>query len=465
MEARRQNQRDGKGQGQLELPFVAGAWGEASCGPAARVEASMSANQHESPTNPGGVMQEVLQPENLQKALEKVCANKGSPGADGMTVGALPGYLREHWPGLRQQLLAGTYKPQPVKRVEIPKPDGGVRKLGIPTVLDRFIQQAVLQVLGQRWDGTFSSSSFVFRPGKCAHQAVARAQEHITAGRVWVVDIDLEKFFDRVNHDRLMGRIMKRETDKTLCKLIRSYLTAGVLEGGLVSPTQEGTPQGGPLSPLLSNLVLDELDKELEHRGHAFVRYADDCNIYVCSEAAGHRVMESVSGFIGRVLKLKVNTSKSAVAKPGQRKFLGFSFTGGREPRRRIAPKALARFKKRIKELTRRKIGRSFVQLLPPVQSYLRGWRGYFGYCQTPSVLESLDSWLRRRLRSLAWTQWKTCRRRRLELQRRGVYGDLAAQTAGSRHGPWRISKSPALSVALPNALWDRLGVLRLKPS
>jgi RNA-directed DNA polymerase len=464
MEARRQKQRNQPSSEQLELPFAAGVRGEAPSGPAARVEAFLSASQHESATNHGGVMQEVLQPENLELALGRVCANQGSPGVDGMTVRALPGYLREHWPGIRQQLQAGTYRPQPVKRVEIPKPDGGMRKLGIPTALDRFIQQAVLQVLTKRWDGTFSSSSFGFRPGKSAHQAVARAQEHITTGRNFVVDIDLERFFDRVNHDRLMGRMMKRETDKPLLKLVRSYLTAGVLEGGLVSPTQEGTPQGGPLSPLLSNLVLDELDKELEHRGHAFVRYADDCNIYVRSEAAGRRVMESVSLFIERVLKLKVNTSKSAVARPGQRKFLGFSFTSGKAPRRRIAPKSLDRFKKRIKELTRRKAGKSFMQLLPSLQDYLRGWRGYFGYCQTPSVLASLDQWIRRRLRSLAWNQWKTGHKRYAELKRRGVYGDLAAQTAGSRHGSWRISKSPALSFALPNAIWDRLGVHRLTP-
>ena len=463
MDAQRQKKRSGDSQPQPT--WAAGAEGEARSEPAARAEASVSASPDESPTNPEGVIQEVLKPENLREALRKVCANKGSPGVDGLTVQALPDYLKEHWPGIRQQLLLGTYRPQPVKRVEIPKPDGGVRKLGIPTVLDRFIQQAALQVLTRRWDATFSSSSFGFRPGRSCHQAVIRAQEHIIAGGTWVVDIDLEKFFDRVNHDKLMGRIRKRETDQALLKLIRSYLTAGVLEGGVVSATEEGTPQGGPLSPLLSNLVLDELDQELERRGHAFVRYADDCNIYVKSQAAGHRVMASVSSFIERELKLKVNASKSAVARPDQRKFLGFSFTRGKAPKRRIAPKALDRFKLKIRELTWRRAGRSFGQLLPELRTYLRGWRGYFGFCQTPSVLKDLDSWLRRRLRSVAWSQWRTCGRRYAELRRRGVREDLAGKLAGSQRGPWHSSRTPAISYALPNALWDRLGVPRLAPA
>ena len=276
------------------------------------------------------------------------------------------------------------------------------------------------------------------------------------------MDIDLEKFFDRGHHDRLMSRLMQRENDKTLLKLIRAYLNAGVMENGVVSPTEEGTPQGGPLSPLLSNLVLDELDKELEQRGHAFVRYADDCNIYVHSARAGQRVMEGVSRFITGKLKLKVNTSKSAVARPGKRKFLGFSFTGGKEPKRRIAPKALVRFKERIRELTSRTKGQSLRQMKKPLNLYLRGWRGYFGFCQTPSVLGELDGWIRRRLRSVAWKQWKRGRRRFAELTQRGVSKDLAAQTAGSCHGPWRISKSPALSYALPNRIWDLLGIERV---
>jgi RNA-directed DNA polymerase len=410
-------------------------------------------------------MQEVLRPENLGSALRRVRANKGSPGVDGMTVEQLPEFLRAHWPEIRRQLVNGTYKPMPVRRVEIPKPDGGgTRKLGVPTALDRFIQQAVAQVLSRRWDPTFSDSSYGFRPGKSAHQAVERAQGHIAAGHAWVVDIDLEKFFDQVNHDRLMGRIMKRETDRALLKLIRAFLSAGVMEGGLVGPTDEGVPQGGPLSPLLSNLVLDELDKELEKRGHKFVRYADDCNIYVQSARAGLRVMEGVSRFVAEKLKLKlkVNASKSAVDRPSRRKFLGFSFTGGKSPKRRIAPGAIDRFKERIRELTRQAKGRSLRQTVGPLGRYLRGWRAYFGINQTPSVVKALDQWIRRRLRCLVLRHWKTGRRRFAELRKRGVGKGLAAQTAGSGHGPWRLAKSPALSIALPNRFWDWLGVARV---
>lgn len=447
---------------QLQLPFAPTAAGEAQKASGGRVEPPASPREPQSPTNPLSVMQEVLEPENLKAALRQVQANQGSAGIDGMSVEQLPAYLKAHWPAIRQQLLNGTYQPRPVRRVEIPKPDGGVRKLGIPTVLDRFIQQAVAQVLSRRWDGTFSDSSFGFRPGRSAHQAVERAQQHIASGRGWVVDIDLEKFFDRVNHDRLMGRIMQRENDKSLIRLIRSFLTAGVMENGLVSPTDEGTPQGGPLSPLLSNLVLDELDKELEKRGHRFVRYADDCNIYVQSERAGQRVMEGVSRFITEQLKLKVNLAKSAVARPRERKFLAFSFTGGKEPKRRIAPKALERFQERIRELTRQAKGQSLRQMVLPLSQYLRGWRGYFSFCQTPSVLRGLDEWIRRRLRCLVLRHWRTGRRRFAELVKRGVGKELAAQTAGSCHGPWRLARSPALSIALPNAFWDWLGIERV---
>jgi RNA-directed DNA polymerase len=456
MDDKRQNQEIGR---QLEIFFTHGDAGESQGDHDVRAEASASSHRHESPTESVSVMQEVLSADNLRAALSKVRGNKGSPGIDGMTVAELPVYLKTHWPGIKEQLMQGRYRPEPVKRVEIPKPDGGVRKLGIPTVLDRFIQQAVLQVLQKRWDKTFSESSFGFRPKRSAHQAVAAAQRHIASGRGWVVDIDLEKFFDRVNHDRLMGRIMQRENDKALFKLIRAFLNAGVLENGVVVLTEEGTPQGGPLSPLLSNLVLDELDQELENRGHAFVRYADDCNIYVHSERAGKRVMETVSRFISERLKLKVNTSKSAVARPRERKFLGFSFTSRREPKRRIAPKAIVRFKEKVRELTSRTKGQSLRQMKVPLNQYLRGWRGYFGFCQTPSVLGELDGWIRRRLRSVAWKHWKRGKRRFAELTKRGVGKDLAAQTAGSCHGPWRISKSPALSFAMPNRLWALLGI------
>jgi RNA-directed DNA polymerase len=407
------------------------------------------------------LMEEVCELENCKQALQRVKANKGSPGVDGMTVHELPEYLKQHELEIGEQLRNGTYQPQPVKRVEIRKPDGtGMRKLGIPTVLDRFVQQAVLQVLQKRWDPTFSEHSHGFRPGRSARQAVHEAQQYIAEGYRWVVDLDLEKFFDRVNHDRLMAAVAERVADKRMLKLIRAFLEAGVMEDGLVSPVDEGAPQGGPLSPLLSNLVLDELDRELERRGHHFLRYADDCNIYVGSERAGLRVMESVTRFITHRLKLKVNQAKSAVARPGQRKFLGFSFTGEREPRRRIAPKAIARFKERIRERTRRTRGISLSQMVKEIMTYLRGWLGYFGDCQTPSVLQSLEAWLRRRLRSVVWKQWKRGRTRFRELRKRGVSKDLAAQTAGSPHGPWRLAKSPALNIALPNAYFAGLGLL-----
>jgi RNA-directed DNA polymerase len=406
------------------------------------------------------LMEEVCERENLRQALQQVKANTGSPGIDGMTVEELTGYLKQHWPAIGEQLLPGTYEPKPVRRVEIEKPDGGgMRKLGIPCVLDRFVQQAVLQVLQRRWDPTFSDHSYGFRPGRSAHQAVAQAQKHIAAGYSWVVDLDLEKFFDRVNHDKLMGQIAKRVEDKRLRKLIRAFLNAGVMENGLVSPSVEGTPQGGPLSPLLSNLVLDELDRELERRGHRYVRYADDSNIYVRSEQAGRRVMESIARFITHKLKLKVNETKSAVARPQERKFLGFSFTAGPEVKRVIAPKALDRFKRRIREITRRAKGISIQTTIKELASYMRGWRSYFGFCETPDVLVYLTRWVRLRLRAAMWRQWKTPRRRRAALLALGVRPRLATNTAGSGHGPWYLAKSKALSVGLSNAYFKSLGL------
>jgi len=353
-------------------------------------EARMVRRETEDPAGNQRGMEEVCERGNRREALKRVRANQGSPGIDGMTVEELPGYLEQHWPAIREQLWSGTYEPKPVKRVEIPKPDGGVRKLGIPTVLDRFVQQAVQQVLQKQWDPTFSEHSYGFRPGRSAQQAVAQAQQYIAEGYGWCVDFDLEKFFDRVNHDKLMGAIAKRVEDKRLLKLIRAFLNAGVMEDGLVSPSVEGTPQGGPLSPLLSNLVLDELDRELERRGHRFVRYADDSNIYVRSERAGQRVMESIKRFITEKLKLKVNESKSAVAKPQERKFLGFSFTSGKELKRKIAPKAIDRFKEQIREITAKSRGRNMGQVMEELARYIRGWRGYFGFCETPSVLAAV---------------------------------------------------------------------------
>jgi RNA-directed DNA polymerase len=442
-----------------QLSFPGKSRGEAPRVSGEGIEPSTAKREAESPASTEHLMEEVCERENLKKALKRVRSNKGSPGIDGMTVEALPGYLKEQWPTHRDQLLTGTYQPKPVRRVEIPKGGGGVRKLGIPTVLDRFIQQAVMQVLQGRWDRTFSEHSFGFRPGRSAHQAVAKAQEDVAQGHHYVVDIDLERFFDRVNHDILMGRIAKRVADKRCLKLIRAFLNAGVMENGLVSPTDEGTPQGGPLSPLLSNIVLDDLDKELERRGHRFVRYADDCNIYVKSERAGQRVMESISSFLVKKLKLRVNGEKSAVAKVGERGFLGFSFLNRKGPKRRIAPKAIKRFKERVRGLTRRTRGISTGRMVKELATYLTGWREYFAYCETPSVLRDLDSWIRRRLRCVVWKQWKRGRTRFAELRKRGVNKDLAATSAGSAHGPWNLSRSPALSIALPNAYFDSLGL------
>jgi len=450
---------DKRQKNQMLLAFMQESRGEAPMAGMGGTEPPAAKRETESPAEDERLMEVVCNRENLWKALTRVRANKGSPGVDGMTVHQLPDYLQEHWPAIRERLLEGSYEPQPVKRVEIPKPDGGVRKLGIPTVLDRLIQQAVLQVLQPQWNPTFSEHSYGFRPGRSAHQAVAAVQQYIADGLRWVVDLDLEKFFDRVNHDRLMAAVAQRVKDKRVLRLIRAFLNAGVMENGLVSPTDEGAPQGGPLSPLLSNLVLDELDRELIKRGHRFARYADDCNIYVASERAGQRVMTSVTQFITRRLKLKVNETKSAVARPWDRKFLGFSFTNGREPKRRIAPKARQRFKDRVRKLTRRTRGISLRTMVRQLAEYLRGWQGYFSFCQTPSVLRDLNSWVRRRLRCVQWKQWKRGRRRFAELRRLGVRKDLAARTAGSPHGPWRISRSPALSIAMPDAFLAALGL------
>ena len=444
---------------QTELNFSSTSAGEAREAGRKETESLSTANDPESPASTNRLMEEVCERENLKEALRRVKANKGSPGVDGIAVNQLDDYLEQHWPAIREQLLSGTYKPKPVKRVEIPKPDGGVRKLGIPTVLDRFVQQAVMQVLQRQWDRTFSEHSYGFRPGRSAHQAVAQAQRYIAEGRGWCVDLDLEKFFDRVNHDKLMGQIAKRVGDKRLLKLIRAFLNAGVMENGLVSPSVEGTPQGGPLSPLLSNLVLDELDRELERRGHRYVRYADDCNIYVCSERAGQRVMESVTRFITQELKLKVNETKSAVAQPQERKFLGFSFTAGPEVKRVIAPKALNRFKQRIREITRRAKGVSMKTTIGELAPYMRGWRSYFGFCETPEVLLSLTRWVRLRIRAAMWRQWKTPRRRREALLELGVRLRLATNTASSGLGPWYLAKAKALSVGLSNAYFKSLGL------
>src|ERR1700758_3244344 len=420
MSTRRDSTTDKRQKSQYRLAFPEESRGAAPTAFEGGRESELPQRRAESPTTEQW-MEEVCERENCKQALRRVKANKGSPGIDGMTVEKLSGHLKEHWPAIREQLLSGTYTPQPVKRVEIPKPDGGVRKLGIPTVLDRFIQQAVMQALQRSWDGTFSEHSYGFRPKRSAHQAVEKAQPYQAAGYRWVVDLDLEKFFDRVNHDRLLAKIAERVSDRRLLKLIRAFLRAGVMENGLVSPAEEGTPQGGPLSPLLSKIVLDELDRELERRKHRFVRYADDCNIYVRSQRAGQRVMTSVTCFLTRRLQLKVNEAKSAVARPVERKFLGFSFSTNKEPKRRIAPKALLRCKQKIRELTQRTRGISLEQMTKELAAYLRCWKSYFGYCQTPSLLQTLDKWIRRRLRSTIWKQWKRGHVRFRKLHQRGA--------------------------------------------
>ena len=446
---------DKRQKNQLELAFPTESRGEASRTVRAGTESLAAKGIADRPAS--RLMEEVCKRENLKKALQRVKANKGSAGIDGMSVDALTPYLQAHWPKIREHLLNGTYRPQPVKRVEIEKSGGGVRQLGIPTVVDRFIEQAVLQVLQPRWDPTFSDFSFGFRPGRSAHQAVAKAQQYIAEGYRYVVDIDLAQFFDRVCHDKLMALVAKRVSDKRMLKLIRAFLTSGVLEGGLCKATEAGLPQGG--SPLLSNLMLDVLDRELERRGHRFCRYADDCNIYVRSWRAGERVMESISGFITDKLRLKVNADKSAVARPWHRQFLGFSFTSAQQPRRRLAPKTLKRFKVRVRALTRRNRGISLEMMVAELARYLKGWRGYYGFCQTPTVLERLDKWIKRRLRCYVWRQWKSGHRRYVQLRKHDVNRVLAAQAAGSNHGPWHLSTCSALHYALPNAYFNALGL------
>jgi len=409
----------------------------------------------ENPTETWGLMERIVAPQNLRAAYGRVMSNKGAPGIDGMTVEALAAHLRAQWPAIRERLLAGTYRPAAVRRHELPKPGGGIRVLGIPTVLDRTIQQAVLQVLQPEWDPTFSEGSFGFRPGRSAHQAVARAREYYLDGAHWVVDLDLEKFFDRVNHDKLMALVESRVPDWRVRCLIRRYLASGMICGDVYVPRLEGTPQGGPLSPLLANLLLDELDRELTARGHRFVRYADDCHIYVCSRRAGVRVMHSVSRFLTDRLKLKVNEAKSAVDRPCERAFLGFSIVRGGKIS--VSAKARDRVKARIRELTSRKRGCSLHRVISELATYLRGWKAYFRIATARSKLREMSAWMIRKLRCFIWKQWGG--RGYRELRKRGVSSDLAWNTSKSAHGPWRISRSPALNIALPTRIFVEMGL------
>ena len=407
-------------------------------------------------------MERVVERGNVQAALKRVRQNQGSPGVDGMTVDELPEYLVEDWEGIRAQLLEGTYQPKPVREVEIPKSGGGVRKLGIPTALDRFIQQSILQVLQPMFDPTFSQHSYGFRPGRSAHQAVCQAQRYIQAGKRVVVDVDLEKFFDRVNHDVLMGRLDKRIEDKRMLGLIRRYLEAGIMADGVVMERYEGTPQGGPLSPLLANVLLDEVDKELEQRGLSFVRYADDLNIYVGSWRAGEDAMETLRRLYAR-LRLRINEAKSAVARPWDRKFLGYSFwvAPGRKVKQRVAPKALEAMKQRIRELTARNGGRAMKTVLAEVRGYLSGWKQYFHLADTPSIFSELDKWIRHRLRMVQLKQWKRGTTIYRELKRLGATEGVARRVAANSRRWWRNS-SLLLNTALPTSYYDRMGVPRL---
>ncbi|MGH2855703.1 MAG: group II intron reverse transcriptase/maturase [Solirubrobacteraceae bacterium] len=430
-------------------------------GPRLRVEASSVGSGDERPGT-DGLMEKACARRNLLAALKRVRQNAGGPGIDGMTVEALPGYLRVHWLRLREELFAGCYQPAPVKRVAIPKPGGGERELGIPTVLDRFIQQALLQVLQPLFDPTFSDASYGFRPRRSAHDAVLRAQAYVQEGRSFVVDIDLEKFFDRVNHDMLMGRLAKRIADRRVLRLIRRYLSAGVLADGVVIERHEGTPQGGPLSPLLANVLLDEVDKELERRGHAFVRYADDLNVYVRTQRSGERVMTSLRKLFGK-LRLRVNETKSKVTRATKSKFLGFSFWvgKGRTIRRRVAPEAIEHMKERVRELTRRSAGRSLAQMCKPLGTYLTGWKAYFRLAETPGAFADIDGWVRHRLRAVQLKHWKRGRVVYRELIARGMTSDTAARVAGNSRRWWHNS-AMALNMALPNDLFKRLGVPKL---
>lgn len=431
---------------QLWLPFqVKGKW------PATETESGFPARNRQ-------LMECAVERGNLRAALRNVVRNGGSPGIDGMTVKQLPEYLKTEWPKIHRQLLNGEYIPTPVRRVEIPKSGGGIRQLGIPTVLDRFVQQVLLQVLQPEWDATFSESSYGFRPKRSAHQAIQQSQIYLRQGYRWVVDMDLEKFFDRVNHDKLMSEVGKRVADRRVKELIHRFLRSGVRHEGKLLKTEEGTPQGGPLSPLLANLMLDGLDQELERRGHRFVRYADDCNIYVKSKRAGTRVLRSVSSFLNRHLKLSVNKAKSAVGRPWERQFLGFTISS--RLNRRISIKSIKRFKNRVREITCRTSGRRIETIMRDLRRFMLGWQAYFNFTEVRYILKELDSWIKRRLRCYLWKQWG--RRGYRELLKRGVSRDLAWNTAKSAHGPWRLSRSPGLAFALPAKYFSNLGLPRL---
>jgi len=436
--------------------------GRNPAGTEVRVEADMGVHSWTN-AEPNTLMEQVLERSNLRRAYQRVVSNKGAAGIDRMPVTALKGHLQQHWPALRERLLAGDYHPQPVRRVSIPKPQGGERILGIPTAQDRLIQQALHQVLSPMLEPSFSDNSYGFRPGRSAHQAVEAMQRHINDGYRWVVDLDLAQFFDRVNHDVLMSLLGRHITDRRILTLIRRYLQAGMLDGGLVSPRREGTPQGGPLSPLLSNVLLTELDRELERRGHRFCRYADDCNIYVRSERAGQRVMASITHFLETHLRLKVNTAKSAVDRPWRRSFLGYSVSWHKgQVRLRIAPASLRAFLAKLRLLLKRSRGQSLATTIQHLNPVLRGWANY--YCLTASKrsVQALDGWIRRRLRLILWRQWKRARTRARILMRMGLSESRARKSAGNGRGPWWNSGASHMNAAFPKRVFDRLSLVSL---
>ena len=434
-------------------------------GPRAKTDTSsedfIASRLSESPAGQIRLMESICERSNMRRAIRRVIKNKGAPGVDGMTVSKINRYYQRHRDRIEKALLDGTYMPMPVLRTEIEKPDGGTRLLGIPTVLDRVIQQAVAQVFTSIWDYTFSEMSFGFRPGRSQHGAVRQYREFLRAGYKYVVDIDISKFFDRVNHDRLMSRLATKVKDKRVLKLIRRFLTSGVMIGRLTEPTREGTPQGGPLSPLLSNIVLDELDKELEKRGLRFVRYADDCVIFVKSKPAANRVMSSITRFIENKLRLKVNREKSAISLPWKSKYLGFCVTNSRKnPKLRIHWESIKRFKERVKEITARKRGRSIVQVIRELNEYMRGWWNYYGITESYNRIKLLPHWIRRRLRAVIWKHWKNRRTRVGELLKRGVRKDDAVTTGCARKGPWRMSRVLWVQIALPDKYFSSLGLV-----
>lgn len=410
------------------------------------------------------LMDAVVERENMIEALHRVERNKGAAGVDKMPVNELRPYLTEHWPRIKAELVSGRYRPSAVREVMIPKPGGkGMRKLGIPTVVDRLIQQALHQALSPIFDPLFSEHSHGFRPGRSAHQAVLQARKYVSDGRRWVVDMDLEKFFDHVNHDILMSRVGRRVGDRRVLAVIRRYLQAGTMAGGVESARQEGTPQGGPLSPLLSNILLDDLDKELERRGHAFCRYADDCNIYVRSRRAGERVLASITSYLKNRLKLKVNRDKSAVDRPWQRALLGYSMTWHKQPRLKVAPASVQRLKSKLRAAFRRGRGRNLGRFITEeLKPLLTGWINYFGLAEVKGVFEELDGWIRRKLRNILWRQWKKPRTRAQKLMNRGLDEDRAWKSATNGRGPWWNSGASHMNQAIPKSYLDRHGLVSL---